>query len=173
MRAIRPTLVVVVGVFVCAVHAVPARAQPQDGWDMALTGGFVASGLVDPVFALGNRQRSADTRRRARARSGKHSQSRRRDVRPDLQRSLAVGGADLDGIGIRGDSRATLFMGSALRLGRHASVTGGVAIGPVSALPAGTVEGRAIADTNVLSNLITRTTHSWFAGVTYTFASLR
>jgi hypothetical protein len=25
----------------------------------------------------------------------------------------------------------------------------------------------------VLSNLITRTTHSWFAGVTYTFASLR
>jgi hypothetical protein len=35
------------------------------------------------------------------------------------------------------------------------------------------VEGRAIADTNVLSNLITRTTHSWFAGVTYTFASLR
>jgi predicted secreted protein len=77
------------------------------------------------------------------------------------------------GIGIRGDSRATLFMGSALRLGTHASVTGGVAIGAVSALPAGTVEGRAVIDTNVLSNLITRTTHSWFAGVTYTFASLR
>ena len=54
MHAIRPTFVVVVGVFVCAVHAVPARAQPQAGWDMALTGGFVASGLVDPVFALGN-----------------------------------------------------------------------------------------------------------------------
>jgi len=35
------------------------------------------------------------------------------------------------------------------------------------------VEGRAVADTNALSNLITRTSHSWFAGVTYTFATLR
>ena len=35
--AIRRTLVVVVGVFACAVHAVPASAQPQTGWDMALT----------------------------------------------------------------------------------------------------------------------------------------
>src|SRR4051812_388839 len=24
------------------------------GWDLALTGGFVATGLVDPVYALGN-----------------------------------------------------------------------------------------------------------------------
>jgi predicted secreted protein len=81
-----------------------------------------------------------------------------------------VGGADLHR---HRHPRATLFMGSALRFGAHASVTAGVAIGSVNALPAGTVEGRAVIDTNVLSNLITRTTHSWFAGVTYTFASLR
>jgi hypothetical protein len=30
-----------------------------------------------------------------------------------------------------------------------------------------------VSDTNVLSNLVTRTTRSWFTGVTYTFASLR
>ena len=68
------------------------------------------------------------------------------------------------GIGIRGDSRATLFMGSALRLGAHASVTGGVAIGPVSALPAGTLEGGGSSTPTCCPNLITRTTHSWFAG---------
>jgi hypothetical protein len=35
------------------------------------------------------------------------------------------------------------------------------------------IEGRAVTDTNFLSDLGTRTTHSWFAGATYTFASLR
>src|SRR4029453_7341470 len=54
MRGVRRTVVVVIGVLACALRAVPASAQPQSGWDMALTGGFVASGLVDPVFALGN-----------------------------------------------------------------------------------------------------------------------
>ncbi len=77
------------------------------------------------------------------------------------------------GIGIRGDSRATFYLGSALRFGQHASFTAGVAIGPVSTLPAGVVEGQAVIDSNSLSDLSTHTTHSWFAGVTYTFASLR
>ena len=173
MRTVPGTLVVVVGVFVCAIRAVPASAQPQAGWDMALTGGFVASGLVDPVFALGSV-------------SGQPTRVvvRQRDQESTVNLNVAMFGQVYNdrwpwvapisiGIGIRGDSRATVFMGSALRLGSHASFTSGVAIGPVSALPAGTVEGRAVADTNVLTNLITRTTHSWFAGITYTFASLR
>ena len=46
-------------------------------------------------------------------------------------------------------------------------------MGPVAALPAGVVEGRAVTDTNFLSDLGTRTTKSWFTAVTYTFASLR
>jgi hypothetical protein len=77
------------------------------------------------------------------------------------------------GIGLRGDSRATFYLGSALRFGPHASLTAGVAIGPVAALPAGVVEGRTVTDTNFLSDLGTRTTHSWFTAVTYTFASIR
>ena len=77
------------------------------------------------------------------------------------------------GIGLRGDSRATFYLGSALRFGSHASFTGGVAIGPVATLPAGVVEGRPVTDTNFLSNLGTRTTQSWFIGATYTFASVR
>ena len=173
MRTVRGTLVVVVGVLACAFRAEPASAQPSAGWDMALTGGFVASGLVDPVFALGNV-------------AGQPTRVvvRQRDQESTVNLNVAMFGqiyhdrwpwvAPISiGVGIRGDSRATVFMGSALRLGSHASFTAGVAIGPVSALPAGTIEGRTVTDTNALSNLITRTTHSWFTGVTYTFANLR
>lgn len=161
-----------VALVVCGTGA-PALAQPRTGWDMALTGGFVASGLVDPVYALGSV-------------SGQPTRVvvRQRDQESTANLNVAMFGqvyhdrwpwvAPISiGVGIRGDSRATLFMGSALRFGPHASFTAGVAIGPMAALPAGTIEGRAVADTNVLSNLITRTTHSWFTGVTYTFASLR
>ncbi len=173
MPIARWKVVVVGGALAWMAGVVKAAAQPQTGWDMALTGGFVASGLVDPVFALGNV-------------SGQPIRVvvRERDQESTVNLNVAMFGQIYHdrwpwiapvsiGIGIRGDSRATVFMGSALRLGAHASFTAGVAIGPVSALPAGTVEGRTVTDTNALSNLITRTTHSWFSGVTYTFASLR
>jgi len=173
MPTARETMVVAVVALGCTAAAVSANAQPNRGWDMALTGGFVASGLVDPVYALGNV-------------TGQPTRVvvRQRDQESTVNLNVAMFGEIYNdrwpwvapvsiGVGIRGDSRATVFMGSALRLGPHASVTGGVAIGPVSALPAGTVEGRTVIDSNVLSNLITRTTHSWFTGVTYTFASLR
>ena len=169
----RSKLIAVTLVLVACGIAAPVVAQPRTGWDMALTGGFVASGLVDPVYALGTV-------------SGQPTRVvvREHDQESTVNLNVAMFGQVYHdrwpwvapvsiGIGIRGDSRATLFMGSALRFGPHASVTAGVAIGPVAALPAGTVEGRAVADTNALSNLITRTTHSWFTGVTYTFASLR
>jgi len=173
MRTAHWKPVVALTLFACTAVAARAGAEPQTGWDMALTGGFVASGLVDPVYALGNV-------------TGQPTRVvvRQHDQESTVNLNVAMFGQIYNdrwpwmapisiGVGIRGDSRATVFMGSALRLGTHASFTAGVAIGPVSALPAGTVEGRAIIDTNVLSNLITRTTHSWFAGVTYTFASLR
>lgn len=148
-------------------------AEAAGGWDMALTGGFVACGLTDPVYALGT-----VTGQRTRV------VLRQPDQESTVNLGVAMFGqvyhdryswiAPLSfGLGIRGDSRATFYVGSALRFGSHASFTAGVAIGPVAALPAGVVEGRVLADTNFLSNLGTRTTRSWFAGVTYTFASLR
>jgi len=140
---------------------------------MALTGGFVASGLTDPVYALGNV-------------SGQATRVVVRETDQESTSTLGIGMfaqvyhdrypwiAPLSfGIGIRGDSRATFYLGPALRLGSHASLTAGVAIGPVSTLPAGVVEGRTVTDTNFLTNLSTRTTHSWFTGVTYTFVSIR
>ena len=32
----------------------------SEGWDLALTGGFVANGLIDPVYALGTSGMGAD-----------------------------------------------------------------------------------------------------------------
>jgi hypothetical protein len=152
--------------------AASTNAAPS-GWDLALTGGFVATGLVDPVYALGNVT----------------GQPVRVVLRqPNQESTVNLGVAMFAqvyhdryswvaplsfGIGLRGDSRATFYMGSALRFGSHASFTAGVAIGPVATLPAGVVEGRVPSDTNFLSDLSTRTTRSWFTGVTYTFASLR
>jgi hypothetical protein len=148
-------------------------SDAPSGWDLALTGGFVATGLVDPVYALGSV-------------AGQPTRVVLRQ--PDQESSVNLGIAMFAqvyhdryswvaplsfGIGLRGDSRATFYLGSALRFGSHASLTAGVAIGPVAALPAGVVEGRAVTDTNFLTDLGTRTTHSWFTGVTYTFASIR
>jgi hypothetical protein len=153
--------------------ATASSPASTSGWDMALTGGFVATGLVDPVYALGNV-------------SGQPSRVVLRQPEQESSANLGIAMfaqvyhdrykwlAPLSfGIGLRGDSRATFYLGSALRLGSHAAFTAGVAIGPVATLPPGVVEGRPVTDTNFLTDLSTRTTHSWFTGVTYTFASLR
>lgn len=140
---------------------------------MALTGGLVVCGLTDPVYALGNvtgqvsRVVLRNQDQESSANLGVAMFSQMYHDRYPWIAPLAFG------IGIRGDSRATFYLGSALRFGSHASFTAGVAVGPVSTLPAGVDEGRTVTDTNFLSNLGTRTTHSWFAAVTYTFASLR
>ena len=163
----------VIALFCIGGSRASAADEPKSGWDLALTGGFVATGLVDPVYALGNI-------------TGQPSRVVLRQ--PDQESTVNLGVAMFAqvyhdryrwiaplsfGIGIRGDSRATFYLGSALRFGSHASLTGGVAIGPIAALPAGVVEGRSVTDTNFLSDLGTRTTRSLFTGVTYTFASIR
>ena len=154
-------------------RAVTTTSDAPSGWDLALTGGFVATGLIDPVYALGNV-------------TGQPTRVVLRQ--PDRESSVNLGVAMFAqvyhdryawiaplsfGIGLRGDARATFYLGSALRFGPHASFTAGVAVGPVAALPAGVVEGRPVTDTNFLADLGTRSRASWFTGVTYTFASLR
>ena len=151
----------------------PSTSSESSGWNMALTGGFVVTGLTDPVYALGTitgqptRVVVRFTDQESTANLGVAMFGQVYHDRHSWAAPLSVG------IGIRGDSRATFYLGSGLRFGSHASFTAGVAVGPVSTLPAGVVEGRAVTDTNSLSNLVTRTERSWFAGVTYTFASLR
>ena len=140
---------------------------------MALTGGFIVSGLTDPVWALGT-VTGQPTRVVVRQTARESTVNLGVAMFAQVFHDRWPWAAPLSfGVGIREDSRATFYMGSALRFGTHASFTAGVALGSVAALPAGVIEGRPVTDTNVLSNLVTRTTHSWFAGATYTFASLR
>lgn len=149
----------------------PALAG-DDGWDMSLTGGFVTSGLVDPVYALGTvsgRPTRVVVRETDRESSAALGVAMFGEIFHDRAKWIAPVAL---GIGLRSDARATVYMGSALRIGTHASVTAGVAIGPVATLPTGLSEGSAVADTNQLINLGTRMKASWFAGVTYTFATL-
>jgi len=159
-----------VGVMLCAA---PATAQQQSGWDLALTGGFVANGLTDPVWALGPVPGSP-------TRVVLRQPEQESDVVLGVAMFLQVHHDKMSwfaplsfGVGLRDSGRAVLYFGSAVRFGPHASFTGGVAVGPIAALPAGTIEGRPVADTNALSNLVTRTSSAWFTGVTYTFATLR
>jgi hypothetical protein len=153
-------------------RAATASESPS-GWDLALTGGFVATGLVDPVFALGN-VIGQPTRVVLRQSEQESSVNLGVAMFAQVYHDRYAWIAPLSfGIGLRGEARATFYLGPALRFGPHASFTGGVAIGPVAALPAGVIEGRPITDTNFLTNLGSRTRASWFAGATYTFASLR
>jgi hypothetical protein len=150
-----------------------ASSEPSSGWDLALTGGFVVCGLTDPEWALGT-VTGRPTRVVLRQSDNENAVNLGVAMFAQVYHDRLPWIAPLSfGVGIRGDSRATFYLGSALRLGPHASFTAGVAVGPVAALPAGVVEGQSVADTNLLTNLSTRTTHSWFTGVTYTFASLR
>ena len=158
---------------IAILFAAPVAAAAEDGWDMALTGGFVVNGLVDRVYALGGVS-GRPTRVVVREQNQEDAASVGIAMFAEIFHDRAKWVAPFTlGLGLRSDARATVYFGSALRLGSHASVTGGVAVGPVATLPSGLSEGSAVADTNQLSNLGTRTTASWFAGMTYTFASLR
>jgi hypothetical protein len=155
------------------IRSSAASDSEPPGWDLALTGGFVMSGLVDPVYALGTIPGSAarvvvrDTTKESSVNVGVAMFAQVYHSRYSWVSPVSFG------IGIRGDSRATFFIGPGLRFGPHASLIAGAAIGPVQTLPAGVVEGRTVTDTNFLSNLASRTTRAWFAAVTYTFTSVR
>ncbi len=163
----------------CAVSAgelrgqAPAASDASRGWDLALTGGFSMSGLTDPVWAL-EAVAGRPTRVLLRERNEESTVSVGLGMFAQVYHDRLSWIAPLSfGIGLRNDGRATFYLGPALRFGPHASLTGGVAIGPVAALPAGVLEEQPVGDPNFLRNLGSRTTRSWFAGVTYTFASLR
>jgi len=145
----------------------------EQGWDLALTGGFVVNGLIDPIYALG-------------AIPGRPTRVVIRET--DKENTVTLGVAMFAqvchdrfpwiaplsfGVGIRGDGRATFYLGPAFRFGRRASFTAGLAMGPIAALPAGVHERESVTDTNFLSNLRSRNATSWYGAFTYTFVSLR
>jgi hypothetical protein len=145
----------------------------SEGWDLALTGGFVANGLIDPVYALGTIP-GRPTRVVIRETDKENTVTLGLAMFAQVHHDRLPWIAPLSfGVGIRADGRATFYLGPAVRFGQRASFTAGVAVGPIAALPAGVHERESVTDTNFLSNLGTRNTKAWYAAVTYTFASLR
>src|SRR5579885_2916417 len=106
---------------VCALLLVGSAPAFADGWDMSLTGGFVTSGLVDPVYALGTvpgRPTRVVVRETDRESSAALGVAMFAEIFHDRARWIAPIAI---GLGLRSDARATVYMGSALRLGPHAS----------------------------------------------------
>jgi len=183
------SIVVAAGAFVAASAPVARAAaddasRPQrgrastpststDGWDLALTGGFVVNGLIDPVYALGTIP-GRPTRVVIRDSDRENTVTLGLAMFAQVYHDRLSWIAPLSfGVGIRGDGRATFYLGPAVRFGRRASFTSGVAVGPIAALPAGVHERESVTDTNFLSDLSSRNTKAWYAAFTYTFASLR
>jgi hypothetical protein len=145
----------------------------SEGWDLALTGGFVANGLIDPVYALGTIP-GRPTRVVIRETDKENTVTLGLAMFAQVHHDRLPWIAPLSfGVGIRGDGRATFYLGPAVRFGQRASFTVGVAVGPIAALPAGVHERESVTDTNFLSDLSSRNSKAWYAAFTYTFASLR
>jgi hypothetical protein len=144
-----------------------------EGWDLALTGGFVVNGLIDPVYALGTIP-GRPTRVVIRETDKENSVTLGLAMFAQVYHHHVSWIAPLSfGVGIRGDGRATFYVGPAVRFGQRASFTSGVAVGPIAALPAGVHERESVTDTNFLSDLSSRNAKAWYAAFTYTFASVR
>jgi hypothetical protein len=154
-------------------RAGPSASSSEQGWDLALTGGFVVNGLIDPVYALGTVP-GRPTRVVIRETDRENTVTLGLGMFAQVYHDRLPWVAPLSfGIGVRGDGRATFYLGPAFRFGRRASFTAGVAVGPIAALPAGVHERESVTDTNFLSDLGTRNATSWYGAFTYTFASLR
>jgi hypothetical protein len=152
---------------------VQTTTSPEAGWDLALTGGFVVNGLTDPIYALGTVP-GRPTRVVIRETDKENTVTLGLAMFAQVYHDRLPWIAPVSfGVGVRGDGRATFYFGPALRFGRRASFTGGVAVGPIAALPAGVHERESVTDTNFLSDLASRNARSWYAAFTYTFTSLR
>jgi hypothetical protein len=150
-----------------------SSTSTEQGWDLALTGGFVVNGLIDPVYALGTIP-GRPTRVVIRETDKENTVTLGLAMFAQVHHDRLPWIAPLSfGVGIRADGRATFYLGPAFRFGQRASFTAGVAVGPIAALPAGVHERESVTDTNFLSDLSSRNATSWYGAFTYTFASLR
>jgi hypothetical protein len=142
------------------------------GWQIAAAGGFVFSGLTDPVYSLapnpdpnnaGNVVATND-KQRDKVKLGLAAfvfvTKKRWPLIP-----LAFG------LGVDGDNRTTYYIGPGIPFGDKAVLTGGLAIGNVSRLPNGMEPGAAVPANSTLDNLPTQTIVRWFFGVSYSFIS--
>ena len=136
-------------------------------WTLAFSGGFVVTGLTDPVYELDANSRVV--------KSDKHDQAElgQAAFTHFYNEHHAFPLVPMFGIGIRGSNQAEYYLGGGWRLGNKATINFGAVLGERSRLPVGVNEMQPVTDGNVLSDLPTKTGSSWFFGISYSFIDTR
>jgi hypothetical protein len=145
-------------------------------WALEFAGGFTVSGLKDRVYSVRN-DTLVDATTEAKTPVLRIQRQRDREN----QQSLGLGsfvhlyntglpwlGISF-GLGLEQSRAASYYFGPSIRLGGKATLTAGVLWGNVKTLPAGFAENQVVADANVINGTGTRTQHSLFAGISYSF----
>ena len=145
---------------------------PRRNWNVAFSGGFVVSGLTNPVYALrphptepGKSQIVEDPGKRDTASLGIAT-----FVHMYHERRPRFG--IMFGLGLQESDQTEYYIGGGLRLSDRATINLGLSLGPVSRLPGGIDIMEPIADNNILTNLPTRVQESWFFGISFSFINV-
>lgn len=151
-------------------------------WRAGFGGGFTASNLTDPAYAI--REEVVPVAPAANAGAEPTTRTRLRFVDDPGRRDDASPGAGsfvhvwhgrtpwlaaTFGLGLERDRAATYFAGPSLRLGDQAVLTAGPAWGRVRTPPPGVAVGDSVGSANVINTLGMRTRRGWFVGLSYTF----
>jgi hypothetical protein len=146
------------------------------GWTYEMSGGGVVSQLTNPVFALETRPVEGE--------GGGEEMFVVRNHEAEDDAALGFAGfvhvfhakhprvAGTFGLGLNeGNEELSFFIGPSWRLGGKGYLTAGWNWGPVQRLPNGLSFDRPVTDTNLLSNLPTRTDGKFFFGFSFSFLS--
>lgn len=149
-------------------------------WNLAFGGGFTASGLTSPAYAL----RQIETTDATGAAVTRYQLTEQNDRKDAVNRSVASfvhlhhstlgsntwGYPGLSfGLGLDPDRGGEYYLGPSWLFGDRATLTGGVVLGEIASLPSGRRLGDTITDANALANLGTRRALRGFLGISYSF----
>jgi hypothetical protein len=147
-------------------------STPEITWDLSLSGAFTVTSLTNPVFFLRphpddptNQQVQEDPEKRDFAALGIAAFVHLYHHRvPWLAGSF--------GLGIREGSNTEYLLGGGHRFNDKATLNAGLALGPVTRLPAGVNTTDPVTDPNVLNDLPTRVRRGWFVAISYSFLNV-
>jgi hypothetical protein len=137
-------------------------------------GGFTASGLSDPVFAVVT-DSVGDPGSRTAVQRFVREEDREDDARLGLGSFVHVyhtshpWAALTFGLGIEQNRAASYYLGPSWRMGDAAMLTAGLLVGSIKTAPPGVSEGQIVTDPNVVNTSGSRLKASWFVGLSYSF----
>jgi hypothetical protein len=148
-------------------------ATPLIDWDLAFSGGFTVSTLTNPVFYLRPHPTEAGRKQVQQDADAEDSAHLGIGTFVHLYHHRRPWASLMFGLGLREGNKTEYFIGGGYRFSDKATLNAGLALGPVSRLPAGVDTTGPVADDNVLTNLQTRTRAGVFVAISYSFINVR